>query len=48
MTFYEGLLTLQLLSEERAGFTMRRTAEILRAQEDAAFASVAGASRGDR
>lgn len=48
MTWHEALLSLQLLSEERAGFTMRRTAELARAREDAQFAQVAAVSSGDR
>lgn len=43
MTWQEANLALQLLAEERAGFAMRMTAEIARAREDAAWASVATA-----
>lgn len=46
MTWHEANLSLQLAAEERVGFVMRRTAEIARAQEDAAFDAAKGALDG--
>jgi len=48
LTWEEAKVELQIASEERAGFVMRKTAEIMRAQEDAAFAQAVAASSGDR
>ncbi len=45
MTWKESNLTLQLATEERAGFVQRYHAEQARAQQDASFAALA-ASKG--
>jgi hypothetical protein len=41
MNFHEANLSLQLMAEERVGQVMRSHAEMLRAQEDAAYGSLA-------
>lgn len=43
MTWMEKRLSLRLAAEERAGYTMRERQRIARAQEDAAYASLATA-----
>lgn len=42
MTWEEANLSLQLIAEERIGFILRERARMARAQEDAAFAALAG------
>jgi hypothetical protein len=41
MTWKQAQLALQLLGEERVGFVRRARAEMVKAQEDAAFADLA-------
>ncbi len=43
MNFEEAQLSLQLASEERAGFVMRERQRMARAIEDQAFAGLKGA-----
>lgn len=46
MTFHEAKLSLQLASEERAGFVMRERVRMAKAAEDAAWQAAVGASDG--
>jgi hypothetical protein len=47
VTWYEALLSLQLLAEERVGFVIRERARMAREAEDAAWAAAVEASRGN-
>lgn len=48
MTWEQAQLSLQVAVEERVGFVMRYQARVAKAQEDAAFAALAGAVGGQR